>query len=333
MPYKRNVVNGTSPLDMKSMNDNFSALWLKVFGDINMSDIQDDIKKMLYTNWLQPQGEGNIDSTHPLYVRFYVPPNTKKVKQAKINIILSRYRVDSDVAISIESKTYSSSVTSSASNKTTAGQSTIETSGQMNTTSSGSSSSSTSADGGGVTNVGSDINFWQNVNWTYPFTNIEKHVNGTAIDPTKNLCRDITTTDSLDSTFVDFYNLQHYHKINLDPHSHNMEHYHDISHNHNISHTHNIDHTHQIDVEITIPAHGHNLNMAIKEADTAPSNVKIFVNETDIGINLSGDNESKNDIDITDKIIIGEWNTIKLTSDNISRATIYGIAELLQKYN
>ena len=39
-------------------------------------------------------------------------------------------------------------------------------------------------------------------------------------------------------------------------------------------------------------------------------------------------NNSANNIDITDKIKIGEWNTIKITSSTVARATLYGTLEI-----
>lgn len=37
--FLRRDVNGTSPMDMKHMNDNFKYIWLKVFGNINTGDM------------------------------------------------------------------------------------------------------------------------------------------------------------------------------------------------------------------------------------------------------------------------------------------------------
>jgi hypothetical protein len=40
--YSRSNINGTSPMDLKNINDNFKFLWLKVFGDITNADISDN---------------------------------------------------------------------------------------------------------------------------------------------------------------------------------------------------------------------------------------------------------------------------------------------------
>jgi hypothetical protein len=39
MPYIRKQITGTTPLDIKNIEDNFKALWAKVYGNMNISDM------------------------------------------------------------------------------------------------------------------------------------------------------------------------------------------------------------------------------------------------------------------------------------------------------
>jgi hypothetical protein len=253
------------------------ALWLKVFGDINMSDIQDDIKSMLYTNWLQFQGEGNIDANNPLNVRFFVPPNTKEISSANLNIITGKYRVDSDITSTAPSSQVAVATTSES--------------------------------GGGI-NI-------QDVPTLSTFIDV-------APDP----AFPSHTETSMAVVGTDDYS------------SDGSMHFHRIAHSY-LKHHHYFavasdGHTHNINATIDIDGHSHELNMGIKVADTVPSNVKCYVENSNgsfyLNFALNGDNQTKNNVDIKEFLKVGEWNTIKITADNISRVTVFGIAELLQNY-
>lgn len=305
MAYKRQNVNGTSPLDLKAMNDNFMALWDKVFGDINMSDIQKDVKDVLYTAYLSIQGEGNIDSSHPIYIRFYIPPNVKKINSAKLNIITSRYRVDSDVTSSSPAKTSSSTVTSGASSISTS-----ESGG-------GYTSTRTSSSGGGGT-VTSVVNDWVDGGGAYA-------VPAPSSYGVNDFLADLVNTQAGEYAKIDYYRLNHNHHVYIPNHNHSVSI--DIP-----EHSHNMAHTHKINMTFEIPEHSHSLNMGIKEANVAPQNVKCYVNDKDIGINLSGDFRTSNDVDILDSLTIGGWNILKFSSSNIARITCYGVIEILQDY-
>lgn len=96
--YKREVIrnSGLPGIIEKYLNDNYSALWLKVFGDIDFADVTQAMLDRLFTYPLQPQGEGNLDPGHPLYVRFYIPENVE-IKKGSLNAITSKYRMDSGI--------------------------------------------------------------------------------------------------------------------------------------------------------------------------------------------------------------------------------------------
>lgn len=111
------------------------------------------------------------------------------------------------------------------------------------------------------------------------------------------------------------------------PHTHSVNIYHvheDAGHSHTIlAHTHAVTipaHTHTVGV----PAHTHGLDYGIFES-TFPTSVKIKVNNVDIGVNYAGNAAiDEYDIDITDKVIIGN-NKIEISTVQEGRieAVIY----------
>ena len=130
----------------------------------------------------------------------------------------------------------------------------------------------------------------------------------------------------------------HYHEI--DPreikHNHKVEvsikipgHTHDVpSHSHNIgSHTHSLpDHTHQIpDHTHQIPDHSHQidtthehaLKYGIFEEPSKCSNVKVYINNTVFAENINSDTE----LNITEKIKIGQRNDIRIETETNGRIT------------
>jgi hypothetical protein len=106
--------------EANKLNNMLMWIWKKIHGDINFVDVNPNVKAQMFTNWLQPQGEGNLDSTHPIYFRFYVPADVKKIKSASLNAIVSRYRMDSAVTASSGQITTAAIVTSGSSNVETA---------------------------------------------------------------------------------------------------------------------------------------------------------------------------------------------------------------------
>jgi hypothetical protein len=302
MAYKRQNVNGTTPQDLKAMNDNFQYLFLKVFGDVSMSDIAGDVKDMLYTNWLQPQGEGNLDSLNPLYVRFYIPPTTKRIKSAKLNLIIDRYKIDSDVATSKDITIRTATIANATIDLTT-----TQSNQQVTKTT--------------PVDVQSyhHHQIFQRANDTPDHALTDKYF--TFNDGGIIYYMKITTDfDGQAFTSYDDENYTatpggHYHTIKIDGHAHSIT---------------MPQHTHAITLEID--GHEHDLNFGIKRASAAPQNVKMFINGTDTEKVFSGDMQTLNDFDMSGFLKIGEWNEIKFTTTNLARVTAYGIVELLQSY-
>lgn len=83
------------------------------------------------------------------------------------------------------------------------------------------------------------------------------------------------------------------------------------------THAHGMDHNHSV----TIPAHDHDLEYGIFES-TSPTGVTVGVN----GVTVGGPyNIDQNNIDITSNLIVGQWNTIELSSTRLGRidATVF----------
>ena len=424
MAYMRRDVRGTTGQDIEKINSNFMDIFDKVFGNINFSDADTKMKNKILTQWIPIQGEGNLDSSNPLYIRFFVPPNTRTVASTNFNVMTEHYRMDSSITSTEERKqevvsVVSSVAPSSSETSTTEPKSSYTSSTEPSSTQSSSTepsktqSSSTepqralssssqtvgvssvsnatvgvsSVGGGGVTSYGGGgatfyVDKWGVFNGTRYHAPTEPWKPGKEQTPIGGGYFYNAGTDDMaigtnkgyvsgkEVLFVDMYSLQHNHyvddhthgipshshsislkghshSVTMQPHDHSItvpshyhnvtipSHYHNVtipSHNHSVtvpSHNHKItipSHTHEVTGSVTIPAHSHTLNEGIKISATSPSNVKFHINNS-VFATLQGNN-SANNIDITDKIKIGEWNTIKITSSTVARATLYGTLEI-----
>ena len=390
MAYMRRDVRGTTGQDIEKINSNFMDIFDKVFGNINFSDADTKLKNKILTQWIPIQGEGNLDSSNPLYIRFFVPPNTRTVVSTNFNVITEHYRMDSSITSTEESKQEVVSVASSVAPSETKSStvspettktSSVEPSQTISATASASGVSGissanvavSSVGGGGVTSYGGGgaveyVRKWGSpgyevdapTDYIYPnntsminsnlggfITSNDNRVTYGAVVPVGKMSNSVAPT-----YYVDLYSIQHSHNIpshthsipehshsiTLQPHTHSVTmegHAHDVtipSHSHDVTippHSHDLtipSHTHEVTGSVTIPAHSHTLNEGIKISATSPSDVKFHINDN-VFATLQGNN-SANNIDITDKIKIGEWNTIKITSSTVARATLYGTLEI-----
>lgn len=301
MAYIRQEVRGTTGQDIAKINENFMGIFEKVHGDINFSDTDTALQNSILTQYIPFQGEGNLDSKYPLTIRFYVPPNVKKVKNATVNVFLENYRMDSDI---------------------TQGGGGVA----------GGSVSLSVASGGGYTNTlsqGSKTSYvrkWGSPPHEYVAPTQAFNKNGTIEINAGGLINN-TGTNSLGlgtlnatigstSTYVaDLLRLQHSHEI--------------PSHSHSIS----IEpHTHTGQASVTIKDHEHKLKEGIRVSTTTPSTTTIAINGTNV-CSVSGANATENNVDITPYITIGEWNIIKVSTANLARISVYGTIEALMKLN
>lgn len=299
MPYVREQIHGTSGQDIMKINENFMSIFEKVFGDINFSDTDEALQKSILTQYIPFQGDGNLDKNYPLTIRFYVPPNVKKVNKASLNVFLENYRMDSDIT---------------------------EGGGGV----AGGSVSLSVASGGGYTNTLSQgtqtsyVRKWgspphEYVAPTQAFNKngtIEINAGGLVNNPGTNSLGlgTLNTTIGSTSTYVaDLLRLQHSHEI--------------PSHSHSIS----IEpHTHSGSASVTIPNHHHSLKEGIRVSTTSPGTTTIAVNGTNV-CSVSASKVSENDVDITSYIKVGEWNIIKVSTTNLARISVYGTIEAIMR--
>lgn len=319
MALKIEDIRDTSPQSLNKLNSTIRAIVSKITGGLDFIDLSEGVQEQLYTYPLQITGEGNLDANYPLEVRFYVPADVKKIKSAKLNAIVTNYRMDSSVAQS--------------GNQTIGVSGTVDISsgGNVSTVTSGASSQTTAK----VERWGSTSDeYWMtppalpntsipsyftdpdNSTWSYMESHGYAPVFAWRYYDNKIQEAIITVLPYVDSRYgqfgaVDLYLLQH---------EHNMNHYHNID----------IDtrHTHNVSLSATVSAHTHPLNEGIKVSSTSPNNVRLQINGTNIGNVMSGSNATQNDIDISEHIKVGQWNVIKVTSSTVARITLYGIIEL-----
>lgn len=310
MPYVREQIHGTSGQDIMKINENFMSIFEKVFGDINFSDTDEALQKSILTQYIPFQGDGNLDKNYPLTIRFYVPPNVKKVNKASLNVFLENYRMDSDITEGgggVAGGSVSLSVASGG--------------GYSNSLSQGSSTSyvkkwgsggleytaptrfiSTESTAGRITSSDGRVRFIYDTN--YP-------------DPTLGVPTETTIPynngSSTRHSYLDMMMLQHSHEIPAHSHSISIE-----------------PHTHSGSASVTIPSHHHSLKEGIRVSTTAPGTTTISVNGTNV-CSVSASKVSENDVDITSYIKVGEWNIIKVSTTNLARISVYGTIEAIMR--
>lgn len=317
MAYKREDINGTSPLDIKKINDNLRNVWTKVFGDINFSDADKDLKKKILTQWIPVQGEGNFDVNYPMNVRFFVPINVNKIVATSFNLFCEKYRMDSGVAESggvVEDVDITMSMSESL-------------------------ITANVVDGGANTSY---VNSWGNWNPDDPDASSYDIV--TCL-PSFNLFKEIASNNSNKysgisdrspyglysknevnyrfapvyrgwdgetySMWVDLATLQHKHQFPNHGHKFTQS-----KHNHNASGI------------VSLGPHEHPLKEGVKVST---------VNATGVGVKINGElfanmdslnTNTINNLDISKHIKIGQWNVIECTTLNLARLTIYGTVEV-----
>lgn len=334
--YYRQSINGSTPRDIKITNDNFQQIWNKVFGDITFSDTNRTLQKQILTQWIPVQGEGNLDNKYPLYLRFFVPPDVEEIKSTNFNVIVENYRMDSAITSTIDSVQTGTSTTSSTAPQYSK---TSSSAPQYSSTSSSSAVGGTSASGGGTT---STVARWGHGSKTYPAPWNELVYNQDMASVAGYYSSYDGSALAVPQAYImyggsqkevtDMRKLQHQHDIPSHTHSVSLG-----SHTHSITvnaHTHDITvnaHNHDVKMQVTVPGHSHNLDEGIKVSTTAPSGVIMYLNDVQISNAISGNGTSQLNIDVKEHVKIGTWNTIKITSNNIARASVFGTLELVIK--
>ena len=321
MTYAREQINGTTGQDLNKMNENFMSLWSKVFGDISFSDANAKLQETILTQYIPFQGEGNADNKFPYTIRFYIPPNVKKIKNSTMSAVLEAYRMDSattesggkvenlDISIGMSEAGGGSFVTNGT-------QATGHGGGNF----SGSTTSYVSSWGdpncGVLTSAPTKI-IAPNASYDGSFYLTDgaggKGINVTAV-----------STDGTARQIVDLARIQHNHVVNISGY---------------VSVSVNVPgqtgsfvmppHSHNAVGKVSFPAHQHANEPGIKLA-TNIGNMGLYVNGNNL-YTLSTSNRVKNDIDIKDYLKIGEWNTIECKTSSLGRITVYGTVECVMK--
>lgn len=300
----RERINGTSPQDVMKINENFEAMWYKVHGDLDYTDTNDDTQRRINTQWITVQDNGNFDNNYPLDIRFFIPPNTTKIKSSSFNAIVTNYRMDSSV--------------------TSSGGGVAD--GQVNigigSGGGGTSSVSTNATTSYVKKWGTPpYEYIAPTDYIYPkYENMKTKLGGfLTSNDSRNTLGILTPEGTVENSqygiirYADFYGFQHSHEI--------------PAHSHDVYFA---PHSHNGNAMITIPNHSHPLNEGIKVSTKPVQNCEISINGQQIAI-LNASIPNMNSIDISSALKIGEWNTIRCISTSIARIELYGVVEILIK--
>ena len=318
----RQQINGITPQDIRKINDNTESIWEKVHGDLNFVDNDNDVQAKIMTQYIPVQSEGNFDINFPLEVRFYVPPNVKKVKSTSFNINVENYRMDSDIAmnnaetvpVSVTSSVSTTSITASVEN--TSQTSLVKTWGNYDV-----NDANSIVD---VVEIGATKNLmfadYDNLPDETHYSQSDEY--GTALPYT--VFRAIN--QQLTNVLAPCYQIK-------EPSSGKTGWYVDLAslqHKHDISHTHNFrqsPHNHSISASVTLPPHQHALREGIKVSTTPPNGIGVTLNGISVA-NMSYLNPSIVDLNVKDYVKIGDWNKITFTTSNLARIVFYGIIEL-----
>lgn len=308
MAYIRQEIHGTTPQDLMKINENTMNIWEKVHGDIDFADTNKDMQNKVMTQWIPIQGEGNLDSKYPLYIRFYVPPNVKEISSSSFNMICENYRMDSSV-----------------------------TSGGGGVAG-GSINLSIQGGGGGSTSVSTASQTSLVKKWGWLQSSLEVEY----LPPPYSLIYGDVMANGLEWKYGGYYSAKgNYSNFTLGA---GVEKYYlgtepqyvldliKLQHQHEIpAHSHNISfppHSHSGEASISIPNHEHPLLPGIYVATEAPQNVFVEVNDNAVAKLTTA---PLNDQDWTPFINIGAWNTIKISTTNFARVTLYGTLEVVIK--
>lgn len=319
--YVREDIHGTTPQDINKINNNMMSIWNKVFGDVNFADADNDLKKRICTQYIQVQEGGNFDVNNSLWIRFYVPPDVKKVESTGFNFILERYKMDSGITmggggvqdVNLTIGMANSSITASVS--AFANSSGVQRwAGWYNDFSRGVNPPNDAFMNWtvGSTDPISD--------WTINYDTGYAYYNGIDAPPYPTgwlgaPCSYVNSADDSQSHWI----------VDLAM----LNHYHDISHSHNFVQS---PHTHSASASITLPPHSHDLKEAIQISSRTPDNVSIILNGVLINNTISEQAPTLNNVDRADLIHIGEWNTIEVTTSSVARISCYGTIKVIQNY-
>jgi hypothetical protein len=240
---------------------------------------------------LQTWQEGNVDnvdSSNPLVLNVFLPSDTRSVKKSILRFRLMPFR------------SYSQTSASGG--------------GSTETTSSGGSLSTTTLSGGGTTKTSKASSLWDLFAISIPdaVSSEGSHTHG---GQTSGV---LGNTDPVPHHYHDFRYMD---SAGSHGHSLTADHRHDVdipSHSHDFSIP---DHSHSVN----IPSHTHSIVHGIYTSTSATS-VTVKINGTDRTTALGGSfTTDQNNLDLTQYMVVGQWNTIELGSSRLGRidATVF----------
>jgi hypothetical protein len=276
----------------------------------------------LLQTW-QVQDADNVDGTHPVSLKVYVPGDTASIRRAYLNFTLEKFRAYSKSAASGGG----AAVTSDSGGGTNATSS--SGGGTTATSSSGGGTNATSSSGGSTVATSGGGQWFTESGYTSGLNATDyqgEHNHG--ITPGMWLAVSSTGADVtgyqmwVQSGGHDhIINLNHSHTVTIGNHSHTVtvpNHTHDVT---IANHTHTVtvpNHSHSV----TIPDHTHGIVYGIYEG-TYASGVKIKINGIDRTVDLGGGSSGfsfdEANLNVTAYLAIGNWNTIELSSTQMGR--------------
>ncbi|MCM3736762.1 phage tail protein [Bacillus cytotoxicus] len=274
----------------------------------DLGTTQADIEKRQQVNEVYAQGSTNMDSSsfsdncdqdHPAKIKFYLPDDLVNLNSMSLSFETSKFRAFERATKGGGATTVTSSSGGGTVSSTSAGG------GASKSTAAGGGTVTTTASGGGgtVTSESATPTFFIYSSTKLPMDNATFDNHYHAIE-------------------VKGEELKHSHKVQMQPHYHQMT---------LIHHTHDFQlepHTHQVTLEshhheLTLPDHVHEIEFGIYEIDMVPSSIRITVDGNELPITAtSGENIdiipylSKDD---NGKVNRGRWVEITLTPNDLAR--------------
>ncbi len=290
----------------------------------NISDRQsiNELYSQGATNIYAVTESENADSTHPVWVRFYIPEGTVRINQVLLNWSVEAFRAYS-------SATAGGGSTSSTTSSGGATSSTTEAGGYTATSSGGGGGTSTTTGGGGGTTVTSGPTNESSVDSSPSVMGSYYSLNGIY----NNWPWNPEDGGNHDSTDKWMHNHEipsgHYHNIAKYPHTHNLI---LVNHTHSIllaDHTHSVvipNHAHGFSIAahshgFTLPNHVHAITYGIYTG-SSPSSLSVVIDGNNTGFTATSGNQNITDWLAKDgegKITRGAWHYVAIYPNTLGR--------------
>lgn len=254
----------------------------------------------------------NVDATHKLKLKFYVPDGVLKVNKLTLNFSVEAFRA------------YETGAASGG--------------GSTATSSSGGGTTATSSSGGGTLVTATTGNTYAAGSQGTYKTGNELVAGGTIIGGLSNIQ---TSADGSHNHTIDFSGHDHEYYddgvlqrtaigqvVSGKPTSSDGEHSHTLySHNHYITHEHDVsipDHSHDVTIpshthSVDVPAHTHDITYGIYES-TAAAGCKVYVDGTlRLDNGGAGYDADQANLDLTQWVQTAGWHYIEISSSQLGR--------------